>query len=372
MKLDKVELSNIRLPNMVEERSFNGRPYVYYGENNLFPQELIFFSDKSVTHAACLELIKTSIGGEGFTTTPEATSFLESQDFEVSNTTLLEKISSSMAIFNGYALEVIWNKKGDKIVKINILPFENIRCGIPDRYGKVSSYFYNSDWDKNSTLYEEIMAFDPLKSKEFPKQLLYMSFNNPNSLCYPIPKYVSSINYIACEYELGKHHLSSAVNSFLPSAMITFIGNPTDDERILNKRMFERTFVGAEATSKVILNYVDSLEQKAIIDQFSANGVVDQYINTSIECRNNIITSNGILSPALLAIADGNQSIFSNGEELKTVWDIFYRTKIRSYQILVEKGMNIVLKYSGFPDSNYKITPYSPVTIESQQNNIPQ
>lgn len=365
-KIDAVELANIQLPNIIQEKWNNGIPYVRYGENNLFPQEMIFYSNKSTTHAACLKLISLSISGQGFEVVdPAAKVFLDSQDYETSNSSILDKIGSSLSLHDGFVLEVIWNVIGDKIVEVHNLPLENIRAAHPDRYGNCLEYYYNTDWERYPNNYEVIKGFDPKSSLEEPKQILYISKPNYHSSIYPVAPYATAINYIACEYELAKHYLSCAYNSFLPSSLITFVGNPSDEERRKNKKDFQKTFVGTENNGKVILNYVDSIEQKAVIESIQQENIVDQYINTAKECKNNIISTAGITSPSLVAIADGNTSIFSNGEEMRSSWDVFYNTRIKSYHNLIEKNMNLVLKYAGFPNAGYKIKPFTPFTVES-------
>ncbi len=76
-----------------------------------------------------------------------------------------------------------------------------------------------------------------------------------------------------------------------------------------------------------------------------------------------IITAHGVTSPALIAINDGNSSIFSSGEELKTAWDVFQANTIDSYQQSVEYGINLILEGAGFPNENFKIVPFSLLTI---------
>ena len=179
MHFEKMEFANIQTPNFIQESYNLGRGYVNFGWNNLFPQELMLYSDKSTTHSACLNLIQMSIAGEGFTTlTPEAKSFLELQDYETSNSTILEKISSAMSVFDGSSLEVIWNKTGKQIIEIHYIPYENLRAGTPDRYGNVSQYFYNCNWEHKPTNYEIIPAFNPSIAREFPKQILYFGLEN--------------------------------------------------------------------------------------------------------------------------------------------------------------------------------------------------
>ena len=164
-----------------------------------------------------------------------------------------------MSLFEGFAIEVIYNRKGNAIAEMHILPFENVRAGKTDRYGNVDCYYYNTEWERKPTSYETIPAFNPKKvmkanKLDQPKQLLYIAMPSNLSQTYPVPSYSSAINYIATEYELSKHTLSSVVNNFLPSSLITFIGNPTTEERALNKKLFTNNFTGSEASAKIIIN----------------------------------------------------------------------------------------------------------------------
>lgn len=369
MDLNIINFANVSTPSFENEKIDTGLNYVKYGDNNLFPQELLQYSDKSVTHSACLKLKTLAIGGEGFEVQFNDTKkFLESLDFETDNSTILEKISNSLAIFDGFALEVIWNRKGDKITNVYYIPFENLRAERPDRYGNVKFYYYNSNWEFAFQNNEKISRFDPLLSKEYPKQILYFGKHNSKSICYPIPTYASAINYIVNEYELSLHYLSCSVNSFSPSMMMSFIGNYTPEEKKDFIKQINDNYKGNGNSNKLITNFIENETQKPIVETIQVNNVVDMYLNSSMESKNQIITANQITSPALISVSDSNSSIFSNGDELKTSWNIFQKTTIKSYQILIEKCFNIIIKYSGYND-NYKIIPFKPID-DSTDNTI--
>lgn len=365
--MDSINFAHVEIPSFCSEK-INGKSYINYGHNNLFPQELIEFTKKSITHASCLKLIQMAISGEGFTTnTPQAKEFLDRIDFETSNSTLLEKQGMSMSVFDGFPIEVIWSKTGSTIVELHHLPFENVRAGDKDKYGNVLNYYYNTDWFGTPNDFEIIPAFDPLKTKQSKKQLLYVSLPNVASDVYPLPTYTTALDYIASEFELSKHNLSATHNSFLPSSLITFFGEPTTEQRAENKLLFKRNFQGSENVGKFIINYARNAESKLQIDTIQNNNAIDYFINSAQDSKERICTSHSIISPALIAIMDNSSSIFSNGEELKTAWDVFNNTKIKNYQRLIEKMMNMLLKYAGFPNENYKIIPFN--IVSPQENN---
>jgi hypothetical protein len=305
------------------------------------------------------------VAGEGYGVKNEDTRyFLENIDFQMNRGTLLEKMAMSMAVYEGFALEVIWARNGKKIASVRILPFENIRVGTPNAYGEVSEYFYSTTWESGAGTPTPLPSFDPSKSKSHPKQILYISTENPLSLFYPIPAYYSSLKFILTEKQLATHHLSAATNNFLPSALITFIGNPTDEERRKNKELFKRNFEGAENSGSTIIAYAESADEKLQIDTINTNNVVDIYINCAEECKQRIITSHNIVSPSLLAISQ-DSSLFGNAEELKISFDLFQNTKIKHYQKIIEKNMNLILKYAGFADDRYTIIPFQLFTPEN-------
>jgi hypothetical protein len=374
MKLDKIELAQIKLPNFNRENINTGTDHIEYGDDNKFPQDLLFLSNNSVTHAACLNLKTNALGGLGFeTTSSKAKAFLDSFDFETDGSTILQKVAASMAIFEGFSIEVVWNKKGDKIASIQFIDFEKLRACKPDpedRSGRVKFYKYNNDWVNYPTKYTILAAFDPALSKDFPNQILYAYNYNPISKFYPVPRYTSAINYVYNEFELGKHHLSATINSFLPSALITFIGNPSPDERDRNSKLFLKHNTGSENTSKLIINYAEDATYKPQIDVIANNNAVDYHINSEQTSKQKIVTAHNIVSPALIADSDSNTSLFSNGEELKAIWDVFYSTYIQKQQTLIEKNFNIILKYAGFKNESFKIIPFTLIPTAQNSESI--
>ncbi len=372
-----IELSDIRLPSITREKYNNGRPYVNFGDNNLFPQELIYYSDKSVTHAACLNLKKLSIAGNGYTlstTDPGAKLFLDNLDYKCPNSSLLEKISADLSIFNGFTLECHWNIIGTKVIDVYNLPFETIRISHPNRYGESEKYYYNYAWDIYWGKFDEIDAFDPIKAAKngqskglaCDKQILYTGFKAKTSL-YPIPEYKAGLDYIANEYELAKHYLTCTRKGFLPAAVVTMFGDPTPEEEQKTLKIFEDTFTGAENSSKVMLNFAPTLETRPVIDTFNVNKAVDTYQNSVNVSKEKIIMAHGVTNGSLVASGSSGTSIFGNGDELRASLDYFYNTRIKSYHTLIENTMNMVLKYAGYPDAGYKIIPFSPITNNTTQ-----
>lgn len=368
--MEVYNLSSINTPSFINEKMFNGKSYYSYGVNNLYPQELLDITDKSETHSACLEYKNLAIAGQGYTNVSEgADEFLKKLNYRSEFTTLLNKIALSTAIFDGFGLQIIWNKARTAIVDVKYTPFENIRVGKCDDWGNPEEFFINNDWLQYPTNFTCLKTFnaDPKAIKlsgDLP-QLLYVINKSPKSICYPNPRYAAAINAIFAEYEMGVHQLSSITNGFSLSKIFTFIvsGEPTVEKQQENKRKFDNAFRGTENAGKIIVEYAESPDNKVIVQDLTPSTIVDQYINASQSAQTKILLAHGITSPALLGLGDGNSSIFSNGEELLAAYDVFFTNKIKPYHKMIEEAFNLILEFAGFPNEDYKILPFSPVSV---------
>ena len=79
---------------------------------------------------------------------------------------IFEKITLDYTLFQGYALNVIWNKEGTQISEMYHLPFANVRSGKKNEEDEVEEYYYSSDWS-NLRKYKEMpyRAFDVTDNK---------------------------------------------------------------------------------------------------------------------------------------------------------------------------------------------------------------
>lgn len=361
------EFANIKTPSFLSEKLYNGKPYLEYGENNLYPQELLQISDKSVTHLACIEFKNLAIAGQGYTNvSKKADKFIKTLNYRTEFTTLQNKLALSLAIFDGFALQVIWNNASTAITSVHYTPFENVRVGKTDEWGNPVEFYVNNNWENKPQDYICVKTFDMDKKaiKEAGgRQLLYSINKSGKSLFYPNPRYSAAINYIFAEYEMSVHQLSSITNGYSVSKMITFVGKATPEQKLQNKRNFDKAFRGSENAGKIIVDYVDDISNKPVVEDLTPSTIVDQYIQADQMAQTKILTAHGITSPSLIGLNDGNSSIFSNGEELATAYDVFYNTKIKPYHLIIEQSMNLILEGAGFKNEDYKVLPYSPVTI---------
>ena len=126
--LDRLSFAGISLPTFKENKT---KGYTTFGEDNLYPQKLIDLYNKSPKHNAIVNQKSSYIAGDAFEiiandTLNKAKAFDKLrninafEDYESFNT----KISQDFELFDGYYIEVIWNRAKTEIAELYHLPFQ--------------------------------------------------------------------------------------------------------------------------------------------------------------------------------------------------------------------------------------------------------
>ena len=187
----------INPPNIREVR---GKDYMFYGELNLFPQELILLYDTSAMHNTCIQAISQGIIGEGIEVIGDE--YINSNGETINE--LYEKIALDYTLYQGYSLNVIWNKERNAISEIYHLPFANVRSGKPNDDDKVEEYMFSSDWaNLRKNPFQTYRAFDATDNKgDNASQVFYFYNYTPGNQVYPLPSYVAALNDISLDAQV--------------------------------------------------------------------------------------------------------------------------------------------------------------------------
>jgi hypothetical protein len=68
---------------------------------------------------------------------------------------ILEKVALDYELYNGFALEIVYNQLNDKIAAIYHADFARYRSNEDG-----SCYYHSEDWSKHNPIVEKIEAFD--------------------------------------------------------------------------------------------------------------------------------------------------------------------------------------------------------------------
>jgi len=344
-------------------REVTNKDYVLYGENNLYPQKLIEMLNNSAMHNTCKEAVKDGIFGEGIDIIGEE--YINQHGETIDD--IFEKIVLDYTIYQGYALNVIWNKESTKISEIYHLPFDKVRSGKKNEVDEVEEYYYSSDW-ANLRKNKEVAykAFDQLDSKgENASQIFYYFNYTPGQDVYPLPSYVSATNDIILDNKVSRFHVNQISNGLAPSLFISMRnGIPNPESRKEVYKSIEDSFAGEENSGRFFLSFSDADNAPEITPIQATND--SYYLTLEERITSRILTSWRITSPLLLGIRDSS-GFSSNADEIKVSYMHFEGTVIEPKRKKLTTSFGYILKLAGF-NVNVKVIPNRLIEIPAAGN----
>ncbi|MCP3852657.1 MAG: phage portal protein [Candidatus Scalindua sp.] len=345
-------------------KEIRNKDYMYYGEANLYPQKLIELYDSSAIHHTAAQAVKDGIFGEGIELIGDEYINTDGETIDE----IFEKITLDYTLFNGYALNVVWNREGTAIAEVYHLPFANVRSGKKDEEDEVVEYYYSSDWS-NLRKYKEIpyRAFDVTDNKGESASQIYYCFNyTPGNDVYPLPTYVAATNDITLDQKISRFHVNNISNGLAPSLFIKMRnGIPTPEARRDIYREIEETFAGEESAGRFFLSFTDSDTAPEIEPIDAANS--DYYVTLEERISTRILTAWRITSPALLGIANGS-GFSSVADEIKVAYAHFEGTVVEPKRKKITNSFGYILKLAGY---NVKIEVIPNRIIEDAVEDLP-
>jgi len=336
------KFATIETPEIKEVR---GKEYMFYGKKNLFPDALIKLYDTSAIHHTCIQAIKDGIFGEGIELVGEE--YINSKGETIDD--IFEKIDLDYTLYQGFALNIIWNKGGDRIAEIYHLPFNNVRSGVPNEEDNVEQYFYSGDWSKLTKYpFVPYKAFDITETKgDNANQIFYVNEYTPGNNVYPLPAYVGALQDIELDARVSKFHNSNIENGLAPSLFLQFNnGMPTPEEQRTIYNDINTTFSGEDNAGRFFLNFSDGPDRGLTVTPIeSAND--SYYITLEERITSRILTSHRITSPMLLGISTGS-GFSSNADEIKVSYAHFESTVCAPKRKKILTSYGYILKLAGY------------------------
>ncbi|MDH3876496.1 MAG: hypothetical protein OET18_01530 [Desulfobacterales bacterium] len=332
----------IELPAIKEVR---GKDYMSFGADNLFPQLLIDLYDNSAMHHTCVDAIKEGILGEGLETIGDE--YINTAGESIDE--ILEKITLDYALYQGYSINVIWNKEGTGIAEIYHLPFANVRSGKRDEEDKVNEYMYSSNWaNLRKYPFETYKCFDATDNKGDNASQVYYCFNyTPGNEVYPLPGYVGALNDINLDHRISVFHNSNISQNLMPSMIIKMNnGIPTPEAQREIYREIQNTFSSESNAGKFFLTFSDGSERAMDVQTIDASND-DYYITLEQRISSRILTSHRITSPLLLGIKDAS-GFSNNADEIAVAYAHFEGTVIEPKRKKILSSFGYILKLAGY------------------------
>ena len=317
--------------------------HITYGLDNLYPQELIRLYNSSPKHnaiinqkAAYIVGANTDIKGKNTIDVAITEDFLANinayDDFE----SLKSKLAQDFELFDGFAVEVIWNKAKTKPSEYYHLPFQNVRIG-------KNCAYYSEDWGNQKCEVTDYPYFNANTREN--KQIFYYKVYRAGQKEYPLPSYIGALRYIEIDSEIQNWHFNSIKNGFSAQTLIQFFkGIPTPEEMRLTERRFKQQKTGTHNAGGMIIGYNEPSERAAEITNLQPSDFDKQFLQLNDTVRDEIFVGHRISNPVLFGISTAGA--LGQRNELIEAYELFQQAYIEPRQKQFDAALNSILKYA--------------------------
>ena len=375
----KMAFDQQKVPVFLEVKT---KEWVYYGENNDYPEYLLKLYNRSPKHNAIINSKVNYIIGAGMSVDVqrltvgkqgELWSFI--REFDLVN--VAKKCIVDYEIFGGFALEVVWSKNGKRIAELNHFDFSKIRINTDEDkffftkrwviYDKNGNYKINPKPDKEDD-WEEFEPFDD--ENPSGSQLYYCKEYRPALDVYPLPGYIGANVAIETDIEINNYHYNNLKNGFTATILLNFYnGIPTEDEQTKLEKMIKTKLAGSDNAGKFIMNFSDGKDKSCEVTVLQMSDAHEQFEMLRQDTMQEIFIGHRITSPMLMGVRTEGQ--LGGRSELVEANELFKNIYVKPKQGVIEKVFNSLLRINGFED-RLRFNEPSPISPVEPYNDNPQ
>jgi len=351
-----------------------GKDWILYGAEgeykNRYPDFLLELYRNSAKHHAIINSKRDYVCGRGWsvdtsgmTTIQKARmdQFVKHPNAYESLDDILVKVAHDLELYGGYALEIIYDSIGEKVAATYHADFSKYRVSEDG-----SCYYYSDDWSKHNPEVEKIETFN--WKEPGGKQLLYVKSYQPNCQYYPLPSYLGAINYIDLDRKVSDYFNKGISNGFMAGTLLNFnSGIPTEEEQQEIERMVKAKFTGTDNANSILLNFSDSRERSADIQQLNSNDFDKRFDLLNKTIQQELYAGHQISDPALFGIKE--EGIFSSRNQLVDSFELFQNTYVNAHQQFIERTFNDLAALQGL-EGRLTISDTAPISVQFSESTI--
>jgi hypothetical protein len=358
IKLDSFNFGANELYDRWEEKIVKGEPFIRWGADNLEPQRLIWYTDYSPIHNACIKSIVDNARGRGLV-----------KDYKINNRETLNDVIGQIyweyVVSGNLFLEVIWKKdRREGIHSIHVIPSKFMRIAQPKNYElETDTWYYSRDWVGNNWKKAgliELKEFSPDIYED--RQVIHVKNYQGGYNWYGSPGYASALLDVRLSHSISQFNLSNISNGASPSLFIHLPDSPPDSqneqENILAR--FEERYVGSGNAGRIILSWGGVEGQKPEITQIAPTMQTGGYAEIFGLVRENIMSAHKIIDGSIIGLPSPT-GFNSSAEQLETTFKLFMSTTVKPLQKFILDEIKPVLEL---------MYPGEEITLEIEQNTI--
>jgi predicted transcriptional regulator len=279
--------------------------------------------------------IGTEVYGQNTTDIAKIQAKLKSINAYETYEELKAKVAYDAELFNGFAIEVIWNKAKTAPSEYYHIPFKDIRKGLE------GEYVYCADWTDTKAEKIHYQPYNPITRES--KQLYYCQFYRPGQGEYPLPDYVGALKYIEVDTEISNYYLNSIKNGFTAQTHIQlFKGIPTPEEARATARRFKENYQGTDNAGGLIIQYNDPTEKESVINNLQPSDFDKQFDLLNKTVQQEIFVAHKVNSPMLFGVRVEGQ--LGGRSELIEAYEMFHHAYIEPRQQKIDDTFAYLLE----------------------------
>ena len=306
------------------------KPWVFYGDDNMFPNHLLTNYQYSPITRACANATMYGVKGKNLIVKEGDPNSIGMANRSETLYEVFERCVVDRIIFGGFALNIVKSNDGG-IAEIYHTDFSRLRAGKEDMFGNVDTYYYSVDWrgtQINPQKWKpvELPAFN-MVSEDAPSMIYYVKKYQPMMSYYPAPDWIASLTTSQLDIEIRNFHLNNTQNSMMPSMSVSFTnGTPSEEEMDILMRQLESKYTSSNNAGKIFLFFSENPETAPIIQPIPNNASDAWYSNMAPQIDQTCLSAWGISSPMLLGIKSSGQ--LGGRTEMLDAYNLFLQTRI--------------------------------------------
>jgi hypothetical protein len=336
----RINFAESKIPVFKENKAKN---YITYGTDNKYPQMLIDLYNSSPKHGAIVSQKAQYIAGDKTEVIANNTEQLTIAKDRLASINSYEsfddvksKIAADLELFDGFALEIIWNKAKTSIAEIYHLPFQNVRISLDGHY------WYAEDWSDRKLDPIYYYCWNPITREN--KQLYYFKMYKAGQGEYPTAPYQSALKYIEIDTEIANFHLNSIKSGFSAQTLLQlFKGVPTPEEMRQTIKRFKENFSGTDNAGSIIIQFNDPNETPSVVNNLAPSDFDKQFDLLNQTVQQEILMAHRVTSPMLFGIKTEGQ--LGGRSELIEAYEAFQTAYIEPRQTQMDRALTSIFKF---------------------------
>lgn len=156
-------------------------------------------------------------------------------------------------------------------------------------------------WEKDITttdeirdvnIYPGVSAYTEEDGTTTERSIIVVQNYAPGYSYWGLPDWIACKHYAELEYRAARYNINEFENGFIPSSIVQFFGNMSEDEANKMMRDFKNSYVGTKNHKKVFAQVVRDERMKANVQVIDTNKQGD-YIELLKLCAQNIVAASG-------------------------------------------------------------------------------